>query len=63
MAHVKRNYPRLQQAYIDTVGPKVLKEFGLENVHQLPKLTKIVVNAGVGKYLDNQKLKPEVRDQ
>ncbi|MCE2883441.1 MAG: 50S ribosomal protein L5 [Planctomycetaceae bacterium] len=63
MAHVKRNYPRLQQAYIDAVGPKVLKEFGLENVHQLPKLTKIVVNAGVGKYLDNQKLKPEVRDQ
>jgi large subunit ribosomal protein L5 len=63
MAHVKRNYPRLQQAYIDAVGPKALQEFGLENLHQLPRLTKIVVNAGIGKYLDNAKLKPEVRDQ
>lgn len=63
MAHVKRNYPRLQQAYLDSVGPKVMSEFGLNNPHELPKLTKIVVNAGVGKYLDNAKLKPEVRDQ
>ncbi len=63
MAHAKRTYPRLQQAYIDTVGPKALQEFGLDNVHQLPRLTKIVVNAGIGKYLDNAKLKPEVRDQ
>ncbi|MBI1304619.1 MAG: 50S ribosomal protein L5 [Phycisphaera sp.] len=63
MAHVKRNYPRLQQAYLDTVGPKVMSEFGLKNPHELPKLTKIVVNAGIGKYLDNAKLKPEVRDQ
>ena len=63
MAHVKRNSPRLQQAYIDAVGPKALQEFGLENVHQLPRLTKIVVNAGIGKYLANAKLKPEDRDQ
>ena len=63
MAHAKRTYPRLQQAYIDTVGPKAIKEFGLDNKHQLPRLTKVVVNAGIGKYLDNAKLKPEVRDQ
>ena len=63
MAHVNRKYPRLQQAYIDVVAPKVLKEFGLDNKHQAPRLMKIVVNAGVGKYLDNAKLKPEVRDQ
>jgi ribosomal protein L5 len=49
MAHVKRNYPRLQQAYIDAVGPKALQEFGLENLHQLPRLTKIVVNAAGSK--------------
>ena len=63
MAHVKRTYPRLQQAFIDAVAPKVVSEFGLKNVHQAPRLSKIVVNAGVGKYLDNAKLKPEVRDQ
>ncbi|MFM1822624.1 MAG: ribosomal protein [Planctomycetota bacterium] len=63
MAHATRNYPRLQQAFKDTVGPKAMQEFGLENPHQLPKLMKIVVNAGIGKYLDNGKIKPEVRDQ
>ncbi len=63
MAHVTRNYPRLQQAYLDVVGPKAIQEFGLKNRHELPKLTKIVMNSGIGKFLDNQKLKPEIRDQ
>lgn len=63
MAHATRSYPRLQQAFKDTVGPKAMQEFGLDNPHQLPKLTKIVVNAGIGKFLDNGKIKPEVRDQ
>jgi large subunit ribosomal protein L5 len=58
----KRTTPRLQQLYRETVAPKLMKEFGLTNVHQLPKLTKIVVNCGVGKFLENQKLKPEQRD-
>ena len=63
MAHATRTYPRLQQAYLDVVGPKAIQEFGLKNKHELPKLTKIVMNAGIGKFLDNQKLKPEIRDQ
>ena len=63
MAHVTRTNPRLQQAYIDQVGPKAMEAFGLKNSHELPKLTKIVINAGIGKFLDNQKLKPEIRDQ
>ncbi|MEY3026778.1 MAG: ribosomal protein [Planctomycetota bacterium] len=63
MAYATRTYPRLQQAFKDTVGPKAMAEFGLDNPHQLPKLTKIVVNAGIGKFLDNGKIKPEVRDQ
>ena len=55
--------PRLQQLYKDSIGAKTMTEFKLENAHQVPVLKKIVVNAGLGKYLDNQKLKPEVRDQ
>lgn len=54
--------PRLQKLYKETVAPKILKEFGLSNVHQLPRLSKIVLNCGVGRYLENQKLKPEIRD-
>lgn len=48
--------------YRDTVAPKVMEKFGLKNVHQLPRISKIVVNCGVGRFLENQKLKPDIRD-
>ena len=51
-----------QQRFHDEVAPKVMEQFGLSNRHQLPKLSKIVLNCGVGRFLENQKLKPEVRD-
>ncbi len=54
--------PRLQQMYREAIVPKVMKEFGLSNPHQVPTLVKVVVNTGVGKQLENQKLKPEIRD-
>jgi len=54
--------PRLQQKYREEVVPAVLAEFKLINAHQAPRLTKIMVNTGVGKSLENQKLKPELRD-
>jgi large subunit ribosomal protein L5 len=57
-----REKPRLQKIYEETVAPKTLGEFGLRNRHQSPRITKVVVNVGVGKQLENQKLKPEYRD-
>src|SRR5688572_18989096 len=57
-----RTLPRLQRMYRETVLPKVLTEFGLKNVNQAPRLVKVVINCGVGKFLENQKLKPEIRD-
>lgn len=53
---------RLQLRFQDEVAPKLMEQFGLTNRHQLPKLSKIVVNCGVGRFLENQKLKPDVRD-
>ena len=47
----QKQTPRLQALYRDEIGPKLLKEFGLKNPHQLPKLSKIIVNVGVGKQL------------
>ena len=63
MPATTKTNPRLQQLYKDSIVAKTMTEFKLENAHQVPVLKKIVVNAGLGKYLDNQKLKPEVRDQ
>ncbi|MHC5003854.1 MAG: 50S ribosomal protein L5 [Planctomycetota bacterium] len=54
--------PRLQALYEETVAPKVMEQFALPNRHELPRLTKIIVNCGIGRFLENQKLKPEIRD-
>ncbi len=56
------NLSRLQKVYKEQVAPKLMKEFGLTNVNQVPVIEKVIVNTGVGKQLENQKLKPEIRD-
>jgi large subunit ribosomal protein L5 len=53
---------RLQKHFKEEVAPKLMKEFGLTNVNQVPVIEKVIVNSGVGKVLENQKLKPEIRD-
>ena len=58
----ERQQPRLQALYRDVITEKLMKEFGLRNVHQMPKLAKIIVNCGIGRFLENQKLKPEIRN-
>ena len=40
--------PRLKQKYRSEILPALATELGLKNVHQIPGLTKIVVNMGVG---------------
>ena len=62
MVTTTKEKPRLQALYEDEVKAKVLKEFNLGNAHEAPKLAKIIINSGTGRFLDNQKLKPEVRD-
>ena len=46
---------RLRQRYHDEVVPALLKEFGYENPMQVPRLSKIVVNIGLGEALTNAK--------
>jgi large subunit ribosomal protein L5 len=51
--------PRLKEFYEKTVRGKLSEQFGLTNKHQVPTLTKIVLNVGAGeaikqpKFLDN----------
>ncbi len=40
--------PRLKQRYLDEVRGALKEQLGLTNVMQIPNLTKIVVNMGVG---------------
>lgn len=46
---------RLLEQYKNEFAPALQKELGLENVMQIPKITKVVVNIGVGEALDNPK--------
>jgi large subunit ribosomal protein L5 len=40
--------PRLQAHYQQQVRPALAKQFGLANAHQIPRITKIVLNVGFG---------------
>lgn len=41
--------------YREEIVPALMKEFGYENVNQVPKLVKIVLNMGLGDVKDNSK--------
>ncbi|HEY8258051.1 MAG TPA: 50S ribosomal protein L5 [Gemmatimonadales bacterium] len=40
--------PRLHLFYQQTVRPRLQKEFGLANLHEIPRLEKVVLNVGMG---------------
>jgi len=48
--------PRLRTHYDETVRRRLAEVFGFENPHQVPRIEKIVLNAGLGDAKDNPKL-------
>ncbi len=52
----KATVARLKQQYNDSLRAELIKELDLKNVHEAPKLTKIVVNVGLGRAKDDKKL-------
>lgn len=54
---------RLVEKYSNEVVPAITESFGYENVMQVPKLEKIVINIGLGSHKDNPKaVESAVRD-
>ena len=51
----KKSKPRLQTYYIEKVVPALEKELGYKNINQVPRIDKIVVNAGLGDVKENAK--------
>jgi large subunit ribosomal protein L5 len=47
---------RLEKIYKETVVPKLMEKFGYENVMQVPRLSKITLNMGVGEAVGNKKV-------
>jgi large subunit ribosomal protein L5 len=55
--------PRLKEKYRSEIAPALSEEFGYANVMQIPGLTKIVVNMGVGEAArDSKVIDAAVRD-
>ena len=45
----------LKKRYRETIQPKLLKDLSLSNIHQVPKVLKVVVNRGLGEAASNAK--------
>ena len=48
--------PTLKTQYKEQIKPALMKEFGYTSVMQCPKLTKIVINQGMGQAVADKKL-------
>ena len=46
---------RLKTYYQETIAPKLKEQFSYSNVHQIPKVTKVVINRGLGEASQNAK--------
>jgi len=47
---------RLEKFYKDEVTPKLMEKFGYKNPMEVPRLTKITLNMGVGEAVGNKKI-------
>jgi large subunit ribosomal protein L5 len=56
-AGLEKGYvPRLRKEYDDVIRAEMTKQFGYKNAMQVPKITKIVLNMGVGEATQDSKL-------
>jgi len=62
-AKVEYPVPRMKVRYKEEILPALMKEFGLDNPMQVPRLSKVCINMGVGKAIqDSKALEHAVRD-
>lgn len=54
---------RLKERYTSEVAPALRKEFGYANVMAVPKITKVVINLGLGEATSNAKIVDVAADE
>jgi large subunit ribosomal protein L5 len=55
--------PRMKERFKSTAAPKIKQQFGITNPMALPKVTKVIVNVGLGKSLEGSKLNLKAKEQ
>jgi large subunit ribosomal protein L5 len=53
----------VKERYLRDVVPALMKEFGYTNVMAVPKITKVVVNMGIGEATQNAKIVDTAQDE
>jgi large subunit ribosomal protein L5 len=53
----------LQSYYAEQIAPKLKEKFGFNNVHQIPRLKKVVLNMGLGEAIQNIKILDSAVDE
>lgn len=46
---------KLKTTYEETIVPKLKEQFGYTNIHQVPKVVKVIINRGLGEASQNAK--------
>ena len=54
---------RVKERYLRDVVPALMKEFGYTNVMAVPKITKVVINMGIGEATQNAKIADTAQDE
>jgi large subunit ribosomal protein L5 len=52
---------RLQEQFNKQIIPQLQKDFGYKNIMQVPRITKVVLNAGIGKFTKDQKFVDNIK--
>jgi large subunit ribosomal protein L5 len=54
---------RVKERYVRDVVPALMKEFGYTNIMAVPKITKVVINMGIGEATQNAKIADTAQDE
>jgi len=54
---------RVKERYVREVVPALMKEFGYTNVMAVPRITKVVLNMGIGEATQNAKIADVAQDE
>ena len=54
---------RLVEEFENNIKPKLLEKFQYKNIHQIPKITKIVLNMGIGDAKEDSKILDKAQEE
>ena len=54
---------RLAEEFKSSIKPKLMEKFKYKNIHQIPKVTKIILNMGIGEAKDDSKILSKAQEE